>query len=229
MPDANLRYTFLLGCLILGPIIIIVSLTNKWLWFPLPDLGRQDDIHMLLDNEIMPGHLQIDPVTGEISAEDSMFILTFNIPEINLDRFDGELVWNGDTLEMYEFWDHARRGDEPTWIFTIHDSCLVYSDGQLNSYTPENAGSILDPVAYTVEIDELSVSYYHPTTASITTVYMDEHPSTLMRRHNGAIRWLIVGVIMSIIGAFYFYGPRRGWLKWRQGLTLPDDIALFES
>jgi hypothetical protein len=227
MLNADLKYTVLLGCLILGPIVLILSLTNRWLWISVP--RQHDHISLYAWNQYGPqgAFLPENQALVDPDAENSLLFIFF-VPEAGLNSFEGEFAWNGDVLNLYESWRDVETGD-PVWSFAFDDSCRLFFNDSSRECTPEDR----DLLSTAASFDLINVDYSgipnSPATATVRSAYIDITPLSLMHRQHGAINWLVAGIVMTIVGMFYFYGPRRGWLRWREGLTLPDDSTMWES
>ncbi len=236
IPSANLRYTFLLACLVIGPIVILIGLFNRWLWFrPAPDVGQVvvvatesyshpslRDIFMIRDNSVVT----IGPVNAGIEGQTVM--MYFHPDNTSFGMETPDLRWEGNELHVYGDWQAIKRNEPPEWILSVSENCRVIDKGRSRRHTPADAALITPGAALQVSTTRIG-NVRSSSTGVITAVYVDPSPGEIFRSREGAIRYIIFGAIMTVIGGFYFYGPRRGWLRWREGLTLPDDTGLWES
>lgn len=233
--DAKLRYTILLACLVIGPIVILIGLTNRWLWFrPMPDLsqvtvitppGYNDyGLEMLFgsrDNSVV----YINP---ENMPEDQPEVMINFYPTGHGGHSDPlEIIRRDDEILVYSDWRASARNDDPAWIFAVDEDCIVMEAGERRRYSQGDAALI--SVESALQVTLTNIGRNEINTGTITEIYLSPSPSAIHGLRAQAIQRIIIGVILTVIGGFYFYGPRRGWLRWREGLTMPDDAPFWDS
>jgi hypothetical protein len=233
LADAKIRYIILLACLIIGPIVILVGVTNRWLWLrPIPDVSQVLVISSPGYTDTIQGYY--GPREGSIFynnpatiPDDQPVIMMYFFPTEPRSYADPpEIIRQDESFLVYPDW-HTWGGDEnPEWILAVDDNCIVLEDGARSRYSQSDANLISTEAALQVTITEYPSAQIN--TGTITAVYIDP-PYEIFRRRWSAFQYIIVGCIMTVIGVFYFYGPRRGWLRWREGLTMPDDAPFWES
>jgi hypothetical protein len=239
MTPATLRYSVLLFCLIAGPVILVLNLAGRWLWFrPMPDV----------DNIVVVSSIGLtNPDLYQLRPDSTVYISPY-LPMNAVDRImlafyptraysfsdPVEFQWQDLRLVIYRNWKSQNAGFPPDWILTIDENCVVIDKGRTRPYQPSDNALLTPSVYLQVESPQWPALMYginggESPTGTISAVYIDPTPPEILRRRGDAVRNIILGAVMTIIGLFYFYGPRRGWLKWREGLTLPKDLPLQES
>jgi len=234
LTDAKIRYTILLACLVIGPIVILVGVTNRWLWFrPIPDLSqrliisapayrdRAEFYYASTDGSV--AYFNAD----DIPADQPVVMVYFRPTRPRSIADPPYIVWQDESIMVWPDWRVSIRGENPEWIFTVSENCIVVDDGEIRQFSSADADLITSDAELQVTISQDPTSQAN--TGTITAVYLDPSPGGILGRRGMAFRYIIVGFIMTAIGGFYFYGPRRGWLRWREGLTMPDDAPFWES
>jgi hypothetical protein len=146
-----------------------------------------------------------------------------------------ELRWEDGKLAIYPGFETVN-GPVPSWLFTIGDGCKIVDKGRVRDFKEQDrplvtavASLQVSQVVWSAGAGYTIAENGQTGSGTISCIYVDPGIAEIFRRRNDAIRNLIIGGVLTLIGLYYFYGPRRGWLKWREGLTLPDDHAGWES
>ena len=230
-------FVLLLACLIFGPIVVIYVLFSGQLWFrPWPDMrnvivisgqyGDASGINYSLGRE-EGDQVYINGLPPKNTKTALMaFYLghSLNSPDVLLE---------GDKIIIYPKFS-VSDVRQPLWILNISPKCVVvdhykvkpFKDGELNHYIGTADLQLKDISIPDASSDPAQAQF---PSATVTSIYFYPDPREILRRRQAGFNYLAYGLIASLLGIYYFYGPRSGWLKWREGLTLSGDDAISES
>jgi len=241
MRPASFKNALLLICLIVGPIIIIFAMSTRWMWlWPVPDVH---DVVLMSQAKYYPQSdfqyrdyttiHHFPPVTTTIPSDSRVLIELRPIRSTAISRymrnFDGpdpNIVAENGKLKIYTNLTPAS-DNEPAWILDLTNLTRVIAAGKSLRYEARFDEGL--PHAGAVMVKDVVVNPFpQPSTGIVEAIYLSPLPHEIITSRDEIFRLIYIGIILTIIGAFYFYHPAEGFLNWKKNFQREEPFTFTD-
>jgi len=240
MRPATIGNSLLLICLIGGVLVLVFSISTRWLWLrPIPDVHRvvlmpSVSWYNMLDHKyrdytvvdqwpqystaVTPGGTILLEMRIQDERPDYNRLLEFmKGPDMPCRVEQGKLKIYRDEIEMAT--------DDPAWILDLTDQTVIVAKGKALKYESRFDEGLTSPGA--IQVSEVAINPFpQPSTGIASVIYLSPLPHEIITRRDQIFRLLIIGGALTIIGLFYFYDPDRGWQNPRVAMKQEDPFTL---